>query len=973
MISILLCAVLIFSMPGMTLAGQFDMSQQEQTLDEAAPKESIPAQELSEPTEANKELGEGFGMADESSAPEQAADPTTVDDTDEAASSLPGDAAAAKATSEDEPMQAPEQQPEAQILSIQPLALTNTEITVSGVVPFGLEAAVEAAVLGQGGTVPDDYASITSLTISGQLNDNDFTFIRDNFWGIVTLDLSDTELTSLGVSALNNDQFGQGVFDNLTTLVLPDSMTTIKDGAVYGCKALRNVNLGNIETIERIGFNNCTLLEAVDLSSLKFVGPDAFGNCEDMTLASGFAPVTVGEEAFKNCKSLGEVDLSNVTSLGVSAFDGCASLTLKPGTGFYSGLTSIPEKAFSQCSSLGEVDLSNMTSLGESAFDGCTDLIFKANTVFDPALTSLPAYVFRDCSSLGEVDLSNMTALGESAFDGCTDLTFKANTVFHPALTSLPAYVFRNCSSLGEVDLSNVTALGEYTFYGCTNLTLKNGTGFNPNLTEIPMYAFYQCKSLSSVDVSNIGTFGMHAFHECDNLTFKEGTRFKDGAVLINSAFHSCVSIGEIDVSNVAKIDVLAFYNCYNLTLKPGTGFNPEMTTVSGFSGCTSLGEVDLTNISVVGGSAFANCVNLTLKPGTGTPNLEAIGDAAFWGCTSFPFEKINWNKVKSVGPLAFMDTSIEEADLSNLSLNVNLIQAFLNCTKLYNVKWPESINVYRSINAFRNCALDFSNGYPTGITASNVRDIASNQTPKVFFSIDKTQETLEKGSAFTSPVASAHTLTGTDYAAMLANPANSVWLKSGLSAPVITESITFDDGSGAVGVTSVDTGKVGTYKIKYSIPDTFYADAHERIYTLKVVVPVTGVSLDKTTLAMNAGDRRTLTATVAPPAATNKEVTWRSSNSAVATVGAKGNVTAVGNGTAIITVTTADGGYRATCTVAVTTRVTGVVLGRNNATLDSDDTLQLLAAVSPATASNKAVSWKSSNPKVATVDTNGK
>lgn len=82
--------------------------------------------------------------------------------------------------------------------------------------------------------------------------------------------------------------------------------------------------------------------------------------------------------------------------------------------------------------------------------------------------------------------------------------------------------------------------------------------------------------------------------------------------------------------------------------------------------------------------------------------------------------------------------------------------------------------------------------------------------------------------------------------------------------------------------------------------------------------VSVTGVELNKSTLSLDEGDTYTLTATVAPADATNKAVTWTSSNSGVATVDSNGKVTAVSSGTATITVTTVDGEKTATCAVTV-------------------------------------------------------
>ena len=88
--------------------------------------------------------------------------------------------------------------------------------------------------------------------------------------------------------------------------------------------------------------------------------------------------------------------------------------------------------------------------------------------------------------------------------------------------------------------------------------------------------------------------------------------------------------------------------------------------------------------------------------------------------------------------------------------------------------------------------------------------------------------------------------------------------------------------------------------------------------------VPVTGVTLDKTSLELIAGDSATLTATVAPEKATNKNVTWTSSDTLVATVDASGRVVAVKAGSAVITVITKDGGFTATAKVTVKDKDSG-------------------------------------------------
>ena len=140
-------------------------------------------------------------------------------------------------------------------------------------------------------------------------------------------------------------------------------------------------------------------------------------------------------------------------------------------------------------------------------------------------------------------------------------------------------------------------------------------------------------------------------------------------------------------------------------------------------------------------------------------------------------------------------------------------------------------------------------------------------------------------------------------------------------------------------------------------------------------IYPVTAVSLDRASATLTEGETLQLTATVSPDNATNKNISWSSTNTTVATVSADGLVSAVAPGTATIRVTTADGGKTAECAVTVEARiypVTAVSLDRASATLTEGETLQLTATVSPDNATNKTVSWTSTNSSVATVNQNG-
>jgi len=144
----------------------------------------------------------------------------------------------------------------------------------------------------------------------------------------------------------------------------------------------------------------------------------------------------------------------------------------------------------------------------------------------------------------------------------------------------------------------------------------------------------------------------------------------------------------------------------------------------------------------------------------------------------------------------------------------------------------------------------------------------------------------------------------------------------------------------------------------------------------IEAAVPVASVSLNKTSTSIAVNATETLTATVLPNNATNKNVTWSSSNPAVATV-TNGVVTGVSAGTATITVTSAaDSSKKATCLVTVsatTVPVTGVSLNTSTLSLTVGGTAgSLTATVAPSNATNQNVSWNSNNTSVATVSGSG-
>lgn len=141
---------------------------------------------------------------------------------------------------------------------------------------------------------------------------------------------------------------------------------------------------------------------------------------------------------------------------------------------------------------------------------------------------------------------------------------------------------------------------------------------------------------------------------------------------------------------------------------------------------------------------------------------------------------------------------------------------------------------------------------------------------------------------------------------------------------------------------------------------------------TVTVSLPaVSSISLSDTKLTLNAGETKKLTATISPKNAGDPQVSWSSSNEKIATVDASGKVTAKGAGTATINAKTGNG-KTATCSVQVSIPVTGIELP-TAVELKPGETQTIQATVMPSNATDKTITWTSSEPQVATVDAGGK
>ena len=243
------------------------------------------------------------------------------------------------------------------------------------------------------------------------------------------------------VTSIGNGAFGG--CSGLTELTLPNSVRSIGDCAFYGCSGLTELILANsVTSIGNYAFSDCSGLEkiTVDRGNKRY---DSCGNCNSIietgtnTLIVGCknsvipnSVTSIGDCAFYGCTGLTELTLPNsVRSIGDGAFSGCSGLTELT---LPNSVRSIGDCAFTYCSGLEKITVESGNSCYDSR-DNCNSIIdteFNTlivgckNSVIPNSVTSIGYYAFYGCSGLTELTLPNSVAsIGDGAFICCSDLS----------------------------------------------------------------------------------------------------------------------------------------------------------------------------------------------------------------------------------------------------------------------------------------------------------------------------------------------------------------------------------------------------------------------------------------------------------------------------------------------------------------------------------------------------------------------
>ena len=403
---------------------------------------------------------------------------------------------------------------------------------------------------------------------------------------------SDPYLPVTEIGSADDADWSSGAFnscEDLTSVIIPASVTSIGGDAFWGCRALTSITIPpNVTYIGEGAFQSCNGLTINSITipaGVIFIGNGAFSDTrlsitvspdnldyaskdgilfnKEMTQLIAYPSASGPVDIPYGIKEIGRADATSYKG----AFFNCpiTSITIP------ASVTSIGGLAFEQCSNLTSITIpATVTSIGVGAFTNCglQTVVFGSGS----SLKTIGGHAFYQCGALTEIDIPlSVTSIGEFAFYGCGRLT---DITIPEGVTSIGDYAFAYSGLTSITIPPRVTSIGESAFAGTTGLTEIT---IPASVTSIGESAFNVCSSLTSITVSSDNlsyaseggilynkekTVFVHVPQAISEVTIPKGVE-----TIGDSAFGERASLTSITISaTVTSIGVWTFFACSSLT-----------------------------------------------------------------------------------------------------------------------------------------------------------------------------------------------------------------------------------------------------------------------------------------------------------------------------------------------------------------------------------------------------------------------
>lgn len=592
-----------------------------------------------------------------------------------------------------------------------------------------------------------ETATVTNLTVTGNIDTRDFVYMRDKVTHLSVLDLSAARIkaytgidgTYAGYSiTYPADEIPLCAFYNaytyaskitLSSVKLPTTATSIGGSAFYYCYALAGAFTipAAVKSIGSYALYGCTQISGyqVDVANTRYSATDGvlFNKKQDTLFVC------------PSSKTGAYTIPSTVVCIASSAFESCYGLT--GGLTIPTSVKSIGSYAFYYCSGFtGALSLPNsLTYIGDGAFYGCSGLTGTVN--ISSSVGYIGTYAFFGCTKLSSFSVNAANLYYSSA----NDVLFnkKQDTLLICPSTKTGTYTIP----------STVKGLGSYSFYQCDSL--KGSFAIPKSVGYIGYYAFYGCTQISafSVDALNAkysSKDGVLFTKQQDTLLVcpaaKSGSYTVPSTVkgIGTSAFYSCGNLtGALTIpASVSYIGSYAFYGCNQIAAYNVDAANLYYSSVDGvlFSKkqdslwiCppSKTGSYTVpSGVKHIGTYSFYYCtgINGTVSiPAT----LNSIGDYAFYGCKNISaFQVEAGNKYYSATDGVLMNqvkdsificpagkTGVYQIPSSVVAIDYS---AFDECVNLTQINFPPSVKSVGA-SAFYYCTGLTEVILPTSIT----------------------------------------------------------------------------------------------------------------------------------------------------------------------------------------------------------------------------------------------------------------
>jgi uncharacterized protein YjdB len=700
-----------------------------------------------------------------------------------------------------------------------------------------------------------------------------------------------------GVTAIGSNAFDRGINGNgITEINLPDSVISLQDYAFSGCHTLAEISLpNNVATIGKgvFYFSKGLVDIYVGEENQSFKSVDGVLYNKDMTQLICFPqaktqtrfeiPDTVkiiADFAFDSAVRLAEVVIpEGITEIGKCTFRDCTfSQIVLP-----KSLTSIGELAFGRCKNLKSITIpKGVVNWGRAAFFYCLGL---EQVEFEYGIASIGNGAFSSGAKLNKAVIpETVTVIADDAFAECPVLviygrsgsyaqTYAAskNIRFtaldqqndNPDFTIVDGVLVKYNGAGGDVVIpEGVTAVGDFAFENCTAL---KSIVIPDTVTSINYGSFYGCTGLTSVVISrNIERIGVGAFEGCANIT-------QLAIPLLHYADSSGSSLSQC-YGNLQKLTLL--YSQKHSNVVSNIIDAEEIIIENGFIGIDS--------------NSFRNLSKL--KRLSIPSSVQTIGGDSFENCSG-------------IEELVFPEGL------------VRIEAAFKNCSNLISVTIPDSVE-YIAGSTYSPGAFSGCNQLKTlNITSASLQKLNNDaafsgmyfNTVNVLYSEEASEISFYNLLAETVNIAEGMTSIGYNahiYCKEVFVPRSVSSISSNICA-IWNQ-----------GVPST------TMKVYYSSYAHQFAVTNNVSYSFIDNVPeqdaVTGVDIVEESKVILLGSEEMLQYAVTPATAANKNVTWISSKPEVAEVSSFGDVKGLKEGSAVITVTTEEGGFTDSCEVMV-------------------------------------------------------